>query len=220
MPETVVERRPRPRDRVWIRLSGGRFFAVPEAAAARCAVGAVLSAEDVDHLDRLDQYVRGYDKAMRMLGRRARSRREIEHALRTLGIADAVRKGIVVALEEAGLIDDARFAREFVSVRKETRRAGPHRLRRDLSRLGLNRVVVDRALATYGAEEQETLARALVERTVRSGVIDEKVVRRVVALLKRKGYDYAVVNRVAYDLARKIERTPVGDTAENIPDEF
>jgi regulatory protein len=183
-------------------------------------MGAVLSAGDVDNLDRLDQYVRGHDKAMRMLGARARSRREIEDALRTLGIGDAVRKGIVEALEEAGLIDDARFAREFVSVRKETRRVGPHRLRQDLSRKGLSRVVVDRALATYGVEEQEALARALVERTVRSGVIDEKVVRRVVALLKRKGYDYSVVNRVAYDLARKIDRTRAGDTAENIPDEF
>ena len=220
MPETIVERKPRPRDRVWIRLSGGRFFAVPEAAAAHCVAGAVLSDEDVDHLDRLDQYTRGHDKAMRMLGARACSRREIENALRTLGIGDAVRKGIVEALEEAGLIDDARFAREFVSVRKETRRVGPHRLRQDLSRKGLDRVVVDRALATYGIEEQEALARALVERTVRSGVIDEKVVRRVVALLKRKGYDYAVVNRVAYDLARKMRSAPSGDSPENLPDEW
>jgi regulatory protein len=220
MPETIVERKPRPRDRVWIRLSGGRFFAIPEAAAAHLIVGAALSDEDVDHLDRLDQYVRGHDKAMRMLAVRARSRREIEGALRTLGVVDAVRKGIVEALEGAGLIDDARFAREFVSVRKETRRLGPHRLRQDLSRLGLNRVVVDRALASYGAEEQEALARALVERTVRSGVIDEKTVRRVVALLKRKGYDYAVVNRVAYDLARKMRSSPQSDTPENLPDEW
>ena len=219
MPETIVERKPRPRDRVWIRLSGGRFFAIPEAAATHCVPGAALSKEDVDHLDRLDQYVRGHDKAMRMLGARARSRREIESALRTLGISDAVRKGIVEALEGAGLIDDARFAREFVSVRKETRRVGPHRLRQDLSRLGLNRVVVDRALASYGAEEQEVLARALVERTVRSGAIDENVVRRVVALLKRKGFDYAVVNRVAYDLARKMRSSPRGDT-DNLPDEW
>lgn len=220
MSETIVERKPRPRDRVWIRLSGGRFFSIPEAAATQCVVGAVLSAEDVDNLDRLDQYLRGYDKAMRMLGVRARSRREIEVALRTLGIGDAVGKGVVEALEEAGLIDDARFARDFVSVRKDTRRVGPHRLRQDLSRLGLNRVVVDRALATYGAEEQETLARALVERTVGSRAIDEKVLRRVVSLLKRKGYDYAVVNRVAYDLARKIDRTTSTDTTEIIPDEF
>ncbi len=220
MPEIIVERKPRPRERVWIRLSGGRFFAVPETAAQALVIGATLSDEEVARLDRMDQYVRGRDKAMRMLSMRSRSRREIESALRTLGLADPVRQGVIAELEEAGLIDDARFAREFVSVRKDTRRVGPHRLRADMSKLGLQRAVVDQALSTYGADEQETLARALVERSLRGGVVDEKALRRVVALLKRKGYDYSVVNRVAYDLARKIPRSRDVDTADNIPDEW
>jgi len=217
MPETIVERKPRPRDRVWIRLSGGRFFAIPEAAATACVVGAAVSSEDIERLDRMDQYLRGHDKALRMLAMRSRSRREVDSALRTLGVSDAVRKGLVDELEENGLIDDTRFAREFVSVRKDTRRVGPHRLRADMSKLGLHRAVVDKALASYSTEEQETLARALVERTIR-GVVDEKALRCVLALLKRKGYDYAVVNRVAYELARKIPRT--SDKTENIPDEW
>jgi regulatory protein len=220
MPEIIVERKPRPRERVWIRLSGGRFFAVPETAAQALVIGATLSDEEVARLDRMDQYVRGRDKAMRMLSMRSRSRREIDSALRTLGLADPVRQGVIAELEEAGLIDDARFAREFVSVRKDTRRVGPHRLRADMSKLGLHRAVVDQALSTYGADEQETLARALVERSLRGGVVDEKALRRVVALLKRKGYDYSVVNRVAYELARKIPRSRDVDTADNIPDEW
>ncbi len=218
MPEIIVERKPRPRDRVRIRLSGGRFFAVPEDAAVAFPMGASLSEEEVERLDRIDQYLRGRDKAMRLLSMRSRSRREIETALRGLGIIDAVRGGVVAELEEAGLIDDARFAREFVSVRKDTRRVGPHRLRADMSKLGVNRVLVDRALSTYGTDEQEVLARELVAKTVRGGVVDEKTVRRVVALLKRKGYDYSVVNRVAYELARKIPRR--GDAESELPDEW
>ncbi|HEU4929856.1 MAG TPA: regulatory protein RecX, partial [Candidatus Krumholzibacteria bacterium] len=206
MPETIVERKPRSRDRVWIRLSGGRFFAVPEAAATACVVGAVVSSEDIERLDRIDQYLRGRDKAIRLLAVRARSRREIDSALRGIGIADAIRNGVIAELEEQGVIDDARFARDLVSVRKDTRRVGPHRLRADMRKLGVHHAVADRALASYGTDEQETQARALVERTVR-GVVDEKAVRRVVALLKRKGFDYSVVNRVAYELARKIPRT-------------
>ncbi len=220
MPETVVERKPRPRDRVWIRLSGGRFFAVPEEVAAKCPVGTSLSIEDIARLESVDQYLRGRDKAMRLLSMRPRSRREIDTALRALGLADAVRNGLVAELEEAGLVDDARFAREFVSVRKDVRRVGPHRLRADLAKLGVNRAVVDRALASYSTDEQETLARALVERTLRGGAVDEKLVRRVVALLKRKGYDYSVVNRVAYELARKIPRQHDAGTADDLPDEW
>ncbi len=217
MSEHIVERKPRPRDRVMIRLSGGRFFAIPEEAAAPLAVGAELSDEDIERLVRIDQYLRGRDKALRMLAIRGRSRREIEDALRALGVADAVRGGIVSELEEKGLVDDARFAREFVSVKKDVRRLGPHRLRADLKKLGVKRSAVDDALASFGADEQERLARSLAERAVRNGPVDEKVVRRVAAMLTRKGFDYGVVNRIAADLARRMERG--SDDAEWMPPE-
>jgi regulatory protein len=206
MPEHIVERKPRPRDRVVIRLSGGRFFAIPEEAAAGLEVGLELADADIDRLAGIDQYFRGREKAMRMLAIRGRSRREIDDALRALGVRDTVRAGIVRELEESGLVDDARFAREFVSVRKDTRRLGPHRLKHDLAKLGLSKPVVEQALDQFGAGEQEAMARALAERVAASAPPNEKTLRRVIAMLKRKGYDYAVVNRVAYDLARRMKR--------------
>lgn len=219
MSEHIVERKPRPRDRVMIRLSGGRFFAIPEDAAAPLVVGAELSDEDIARLTRIDQYLRGHDKAMRMLALRGRSRREIDDALRALGVDDAVRRGLVSELEENGLIDDARFAREFVAVKKDVRRLGPHRLRADLQKLGVKRAELDQALASFGTDEQQRLARALAERAVRNGPVDEKAVRRVASMLTRKGFDYSVVNRIAAELARRMERAP--DDAEwSAPDDI
>jgi regulatory protein len=217
MSEHIVERKPRPRDRVVIRLSGGRFFLVPEEAAGPLAVGAELSAADIQRLEDIDHVLRGRDKAMRMLSLRARSRREIDDALRALGLRDAVRAGLVAELEERGLVDDARFAREFVAVKKDVRRLGPHRLRSDLKRRGVGREVVERALASFSAHEQEAMARALAERQVRGGEVSEKVVRRVMGMLTRKGYDFAVVNRVGYDLARRVKRA-AGETADAFDD--
>jgi regulatory protein len=219
MPETITERKPRPRDQVVIRLSGGRFFAVPEAAAGSLVVGQPLSDEEIAHLDGLAQYTRGREKAMRMLAMRGRSKREIDDALRALGIRDTIRSGIVHELEESGLVDDARFAREFVAVKKDVRRFGPHRLRHDLGRLGLPRAAVDAALADFGPSEQEAMARALVERQLGAAHPTEKSVRRIVGMLRRKGYDYAVVNRIAYDLARRIPLSRGADDITTAPDE-
>jgi SOS response regulatory protein OraA/RecX len=219
MPEIIVERKPRPRDQVVIRLSGGRFFAIPQAAAELLAVGQELSDEDVERLDGVAQYIRGRDKAMRMLALRGRSRREIDDALRALGLRDTIRTGIVGELEEKGLIDDARFAREFVAVKKDVRRLGPHRLKHDLGRLGLARAAVDEALAGFGTDEQETLARTLIERRLGAALPTEKTVRRLVGMLRRKGYDYAVVNKIAYDLARRIPHSNVADDIATGPDE-
>ena len=219
MPETIVERKPRPRDQVVIRLSGGRFFALPREAAESLAVGQELSDEEIDRLDSLGEYTRGREKATRMFSLRARSKREIDDALRALGIRDAIRGGILRELEEIGLLDDARFAREFVAVKKDVRRVGQHRLRHDLGSLGVARSVVDDALADFDAQEQEAMARALVERTPGAAVPSEKIVRRVAAMLRRKGYDYAVVNRIAYDLARRIPHSDVTDDMATEGDE-
>jgi regulatory protein len=211
MSEIITERKPRPRDRVEIRLSGGRFFAIPQAAAEMLTVGQQLSDEDVAHLDGIDQYTRGRDKVMRMLALRSRSKREIDDALRAMNLRDTIRTGLLRELEEIGLVDDARFAREFVAVKKDVRRVGPHRLRHDLGRLGLARSAVDEALADFGADEQLTMARALVVKQLGASLPSEKVVRRVVGMLRRKGYDYAVVNKVAYDLLRRIPRSSDAD---------
>ena len=218
MSEIITERKPRPRDRVEIRLSGGRFFAIPQAAAEMLAVGQHLSDEDVAHLDGIDQYTRGRDKAMRMLALRSRSKREIDDALRAMNLRDTIRTGIVRELEEIGLVDDKRFAHEFVAVKKDVRRVGPHRLRHDLGKLGVARAVVDDALTDFGANEQETLARALVEKQLGASRPNEKIVRRIVGMLRRKGYDYSVVNKVAYELARRIPRSGDADEIAMEPD--
>jgi regulatory protein len=215
MPEIITERKPRPRDRVEIRLSGGRFFAIPQAAAEMLAVGQELSDEDVAHIDGIAQYTRGRDKVMRMLALRSRSKREVDDALRTLGLRDTIRTGIVRELEESGLVDDARFAREFVAVKKDVRRVGPHRLRYDLGKLGLGRAAVDEALSDFGAEEQLTMARALADKQVGAALPNEKLVRRVIGMLRRKGYDYAVVNKVAYELARRIPNSNATDDMDS-----
>lgn len=218
MSDVIIERKPRPRDRVEIRLSGGRFFAIPQAAAEMLVVGQQLSDDDVAHLDGIDQYTRGRDKAMRMLALRSRSKREIDDALRAMNLRDTIRTGLMRELEEIGLVDDARFAREFVAVKKDVRRIGPHRLRYDLGKLGLGRAAVDEALSDFGADEQLTMARALAEKTMGAALPSEKSVRRVVGMLRRKGYDYAVVNKVAYDLARRIPRSNDADEIAFEPD--
>jgi regulatory protein len=204
MPERIVEWKPRPRDRVWIRLSGGRFFTVPQSEAAVLSPGTVLQDAEVERLSRIDQYVRGKDKALRLLSIRGRSRREIETALADMEIAPGVRAGILEELREAGLVDDERFARDYADSRAENKHLGPHRIRFELGRLGVSRTIVDRALdETFPGGRQEELAWVVVRKKLGSRTPDEKNVRRLMDLLKRRGFDYGVVNGVAYELLKQ-----------------
>jgi len=204
MPDRIAELRPRPRERVVVTLSGGRSFTIPEEQAYPLSVGLELSDVDIGRLDRIDQYFRGREKALRLISLRARTRAQVKTALDNLEITSSIRDGIVGELEEDGLIDDERYARNFVQARSELRFMGPHRLRRDLAKLGVRRDIVDAAIGEeLDGESQEQLAWALVDRKIGAARVDEKTVRRIAGLLQRKGYDYEIVNRISYELLRR-----------------
>jgi SOS response regulatory protein OraA/RecX len=74
---------------------------------------------------------------------------------------------------------------------------------------------VDEALGGFGAGEQEAMARALAEKSLGAALPTEKSVRRVIGMLRRKGYDYAVVNKVAYELARRIPNSNATDDMDS-----
>jgi len=204
MPERIVERKPRPHERVFLRLSGGRFFTVPESGSDLLVPGTMLADEDIARLSRVDQYLRGKDKALRMLCIRSRSRHELDNALAGMEIAPGVRSGILEELRELGLVDDVRFAREFVGARAELKRLGPHRLKFELRKLGVSPAIVDQALdEAFPAGRQEELAWKAVQKKLGSRKPDERDVRRINDLLKRKGFDYGVINHVAYELLKR-----------------
>jgi regulatory protein len=109
-------------------------------------------------------------------------------------------------LEEQGLVDDARFAREFVRSQVDIRRFGPHRLRFDLKKRGVSASIIDEALtAELDDERQEAAAREIVSKTLGQRRAGEGDIRRLGALLKRKGLDYGIINRVLYEALRRPE---------------
>jgi regulatory protein len=218
MPEVVVEWKSRPRNRVFIKLSGGRFFTVPEAEGDALKPGTEVSDSDVERLVRIDQYFRGRDKALRLLSIRARSRYEVQSALDGMEIAPQIRDGILGELEDTGLIDDARFTREYVNSRIELKQLGPHRLRFDLKKFRVSVAIVDDALSEAFLEgRQEELAWTIVRKKLgargagKIGKPGDKEIRRVVDLLKRKGLDYEIINHVAYELLNRDSHDPCPD---------
>jgi regulatory protein len=204
MTEHVIEVRPRPRRRIFIKLSGGRSFILPEDEACGLNVGDAVTGEEAARLSRIDQYFRGKEKALRLLSIRARARQEIRTSLDDLGIEASIRNGIVQELEEVGLIDDERFARDYTRAKIESKQLGPYRLKYQLAKFGVKAAVIDAVLeAAFSADMQEKLAWEIVNRKLPGRRAGEKEIRRLSALLKRKGFDFEIVNRVSYALLRR-----------------
>jgi regulatory protein len=212
MSESIVEWKPCSRDRVFIKLSGGRFFTVPAAETRTLETGATLSDEDIEKLSRIDQYFRGKDKAIRLLALSPRSRWEIKRALDGIGLTQAIRDGVLLDLEERGLIDDVRFAREFVRNQIELKFMGPHRLRFTLKKRGVSASIVDDVLSSEVTDQgQEAAAWRLVRKKIGAKQPNDSDIRRLSGMLRRKGLDYEIINRVLYRLLEESRQATFED---------
>jgi regulatory protein len=140
-----------------------------------------------------DPYEAAREICLRQLSFRPRTRAELAAALRKRGIDDAVATAVLDRYDEVGLIDDAAFARAWVTSRHHGRGLARRALASELRQRGVDSGLVDEALGGLDQATEAATARDLVERRLRSTVGPPEVVfRRLVGMLARKGYPAGV----------------------------
>jgi regulatory protein len=155
---------------------------------------------------------------LRLLTDRARSRHELEEALRRRAVPEEAVRATVARLREVGLINDGEFAEQWVRSRHVHKGLGRHALVVELRRKGVAEDVAGEALEELDADAEESRARQLVERKLRGMVLDSPeqravAVRRLAGMLARKGYGYGIAFRVVRDAiaAHGAEADELGD---------
>nr|WP_245565439.1 regulatory protein RecX [Nocardioides insulae] len=114
-------------------------------------------------------------------------------------IPDEIATALLDRFEEVGLIDDAAFARAWVSGRQSGKGLARRALAQELRRKGVSDEVARAALDELDPDDEREAGRALVRKKLRTmHRLDQQVkVRRLVGMLARKGYSpgvaYAIV---------------------------
>jgi regulatory protein len=140
------------------------------------------------------------DICLRQLAVRPRTRAELATALRKGGISDDVAASVLDRYGEVGMIDDAAFARAWVSSRHQGRGLARRALATELRQRGVATETVGEALAELDGDTEAATARTLVERKLRTATgAPEAIFRRLVGMLARKGYPPGVAIRVVKD---------------------
>ncbi|HET6781456.1 MAG TPA: regulatory protein RecX [bacterium] len=139
--------------------------------------------------------------AYRLLAVRMRSRRELAERLQRRGIPDGIVNDLLAQLSQRGLIDDTKFAQAWVRGRQALRPSGAVRLRYELTRKGVSREIIDRAIAAVMEEQGDSefeVARAVArDRGDRYRGLPRQVAdRRLSAYLQRRGFSADVIARV------------------------
>src|SRR6476660_567273 len=139
-----------------------------------------------------------YDAAVRALMRRAHSVHEMKKELERRSNNELLVQLVIARLKEKGMIDDARYAKQFARQRTESRRQGKFRIARDLRGRGIPDRHIEAALdETAKTTDEGAMVRQRIERKLRSirGEINEKKIASMYGSLLRAGFSADVVRR-------------------------
>lgn len=136
--------------------------------------------------------------ALRRLSHAPQTRAQLEQALRRRGVPDVVVEAVLNRFSDVGLIDDATFAAAWVESRHAGRGLARRALAHELRQRGVADEIVDEAVGALDPDQELATARALVAaRMPATRRLDTpKRVRRLAAMLARKGYSSGLALRV------------------------
>jgi regulatory protein len=139
-----------------------------------------------------------YEVAVRALMRRAHSVHEMKQKLTRRSDNKLLVQVVMARLKENGMIDDAKYAKQFARQRTQTRKQGKYRVARDLRARGIPDRHIAPALEEIARTSDEAaMVRQRIERKLRSyrGEIDEKKTASIYGSLLRAGFSADVVRR-------------------------
>jgi len=147
-----------------------------------------------------------YESAVKMLMRRAQSVQEMKRKLERRSDNKLLVQVVMARLKENGMIDDARYAKQFARQRTENRKQGKYRIARDLRGRGIPDKQIDAALEEAAQNNDEgAMVRQRIERKLRlfRGEIDEKKLASLYGSLLRAGFSSDVVRKELKRMTRE-----------------
>ncbi|WP_184533282.1 regulatory protein RecX [Micromonospora polyrhachis] len=153
---------------------------------------------------------------LRQLAVRPRTRAELATALARRGISEETTEQVLDRYDEVGIIDDAAFARAWVSSRHQGRGLARRALANELRQRGVDGEIASEALGELDETTEAATARSLVDRKLRTARGEpDAVFRRLVAMLARKGYPAGVAIRAVKE-ALAAQSAEAAEFAEHI----
>ena len=182
-------------NRINVYLDNEFSFGLSRITAAWLQVGQELSPSKIAKLQADDAREVAYMQALRFLDYRPRSRAEVRRNLEKHAVSPEVINDVFKRLERSGLVNDERFAQDWVENRSEFRPRSRRALASELHRRGLSDQAIEKALE--GLNEETMAYQAALKQARR---YEELPVRefnnKLGSFLARRGFSYEIIKDV------------------------
>lgn len=206
---TQVERQKKNSKRFNIYLDGKFAFGADEdtLVSLRLIEGKEITQEDLEKILLETEVGKLVDRVYGLLSRRFRSEREIRDYLKELSfkrkikdreeLSEIVTESLIEKLKQRDLINDKRFAKEWVESRGKKR--GVQVLKGELIQKGIDREIIEEVISHQSsAISQEEVAEQALDKKMKSfSNLDEiNLKKKATEYLLRRGFGYQVARIV------------------------
>lgn len=167
------------------------------------AKGTILSYELINEILYEDLKKKAIRNSFNLLSYKQRTVFELSKKLRDKDYDEEIIEITINRLIELGYIDDERYARDYVEMRKSY--CGSYKLQSDLYKKGISTSIIEIVLSEIDFDDQyEELKNMCKKKNDQSqGLENEKKYNRVMSFLLRKGYNFADVKKAMSELEIK-----------------
>jgi regulatory protein len=145
---------------------------------------------------------RATELAYRALAGRERTVSELRTFLERKRVEPAAIEEVVTELCDSGLLDDARYARQFAEDKRTLERWGTGRIARDLRRRGIEPHLVEEVTLSQGHLDELASALVLLSERAPGAIADDRARDKAWRMLVRRGYE----PELAYEAVRAHEQ--------------
>jgi regulatory protein len=196
---TSVEKQKKSRYRYNIFLNEQFAFSVHEDMIVkyRLLKGEYVNATRIEMIITEDEYHKAFLEAMRFVGRRPRSRKEIELKLKEKGYGEEAVTRTIQKLIEQKIIDDEQFANMWTEHRLFSQMKGRRWVQQELQQKGLPKELIQEALANVDEEAEYEAAYDTAKKkwlTTKGEPFERK--HKLANFMLRRGYSSTMVNAV------------------------
>ena len=133
---------------------------------------------------------------------RAKSKGELLAHLKKRGVEDDIAAATIFRLQEAGLLNDAEFAKAWSQSRHHSKKLSKRIIAGELRIRGVDQNSIDEALDEIDSEDEYRMAFSLAMKkySTMSKLEADVQIRRVQSLLQRKGFSFDLIGRVIREL--------------------
>ena len=163
------------------------------------AINQEINEKEIDELIEKDQSTKAMDKAIRFLGYRARTEKEIKDKLNEKEFDEKVIKKTIINLKKMGYLSDREFVESWVKDRISTKPSGKKLLSLELQKKGVSEKLTQKQLdkLVNKKTEMEMAKKALIKADKQyRNLTGQGKKQKIITYLARRGFDWPLIKEL------------------------